>query len=122
MYYTVHMTFGDFVRSARERLKRDDARFSVRQVARRVGVEPAYLSKVERNHVAPPSETKICRLAAELGEDEDVMLALGGKIATDLQQIIRHRPQLFGSLLRHLGGAPEEVVSDIERQVKERRK
>lgn len=122
MYYTIHMTFGDFVRSARERLKRDDSRFSVRQVARRVGVEPAYLSKVERNHVAPPSETKICRLAAELGEDRDVMLALGGKIATDLQQIIRLRPQLFGSLLRYLGEAPEEVIGEIERQVREKRK
>jgi transcriptional regulator with XRE-family HTH domain len=94
----------------------------VRQVARRIGVEPAYLSKVERNLVAPPSEEKICRLAAELGEDRDVMLALGGKIATDLQQIIRLRPQLFGSLLRRLGEVPEEVVSEIERQVKERRK
>ena len=89
MYYIIHMRFGDFTRSVRERLKRDDSRFSVRQVARRVGVEPSYLSKVERNHVAPPSETKIGRLAAELGEDRDVMLALGGKIATDLQQIIR---------------------------------
>jgi transcriptional regulator with XRE-family HTH domain len=122
MYYIIHMTFGDFVRSARERLKRADSRFSVRQVAQRVGVEPAYLSKVERNHVAPPSEKKICRLAVELGEDRDVMLALGGKIATDLQQIIRLRPRLFGSILRHLGEAPEEVVSEIERQIKERRR
>lgn len=119
MYYIIHMRFGDFTRSVREKLKRDDARFSVRQVARRVGVEPAYLSKVERNEVAPPSETKICRLAVELGEDRDVMLALGGKVATDLQQIIRLRPRLFASLLRRLGEAPEEVVREIERQVKE---
>ena len=119
MYYIVHMRFGDYTRTVRERLKRGDASFSVRQVARRVGVEPAYLSKVERNHVAPPSETKICRLAAELGEDRDFMLALGGKIATDLQQIIRLRPQLFASLLRHLGEAPEEVVLEVERQVRE---
>ena len=119
MYYIIHMRFGDFTRSVRERLKRDDARFSVRQVARRVGVEPAYLSKVERNKVAPPSEAKICRLAAELGEDRDVMLALGGQVANILQQIIRLRPRLFASLLRRLEEAPEEVVREIERQVQE---
>ncbi len=33
--------------------------FSIRQVAVRIGVEPSYLSKVERGEEAPPSEEKI---------------------------------------------------------------
>lgn len=39
-------------------------RFSLRQVASRIGVEPAYLSKVERGLVPPPSEGTLLRLAA----------------------------------------------------------
>jgi|GEM_PF-5965812 len=43
------MTFGNHLRSVREGLKAEDRKFSVRQVAQRVGIEPAYLSKIERN-------------------------------------------------------------------------
>ena len=80
------MTFGSHIRARRESLRYDDSTFSVRQVAQRVGVEPAYLSKVERDQVAPPSETTILRLAAELGEDADVMLALAGKVSDELRR------------------------------------
>ncbi|MDE2982784.1 MAG: helix-turn-helix domain-containing protein [Gemmatimonadota bacterium] len=50
--------FGPTVRHIRETLRASDRRFSLRQVAHRVGVEPAYLSKIERGVVAPPSETR----------------------------------------------------------------
>ena len=63
------MNFGDYIRQKRERLRRNDRRYSVRQVAQRIGVEPAYLSKIERGDFAPPSEEKIALLAQELGED-----------------------------------------------------
>ena len=69
--------FGPTVRDIRERLRRDDRRYSVRQVAQRVGIEPAYLSKIERSEVAPPSEATTVRLAAELGQDPDGALTLG---------------------------------------------
>ena len=68
-------------------LRADDKRFSVCQVAQRVGVEPAYLSKIERGDVAPPSEQTITKLAHELGEDPDMLLAMGGKVSSDVQTI-----------------------------------
>ena len=61
---------------------------SVRQVAARVGVEPSYLSKVERGREAPPSEPKIRALARELNEDPDDLLAMAGKVAGDLQEVV----------------------------------
>ena len=70
--------FGDFVREVREALRKEDSRYSVRQVAGRIGVQPSYLSKVERGDVGPPSEATIVKLAEELGEDPDVMSALEG--------------------------------------------
>ena len=55
-------------------------------------MEPAYLSKVERALVPPPSEATIVRLAADLGEDPDMLLAWQGKVSSDLQEVIRRRP------------------------------
>lgn len=115
-----HMThFGPTVRQKREDLRADDRRFSLRQVAQRVGVEPAYLSKIERGVAAPPSEATTVRLAKELDEDPDVFLALAGKVSSDLQEIIRKRPRLFAQLIRELKEAPDEAVFRIVRVVRD---
>ena len=44
--------FGPFIRTRREALRKDDPSYSVRQVAKRMGIQPSYLSKVERGEVA----------------------------------------------------------------------
>ena len=111
--------FGTTVRTIREGLRRGDRRYSVRQVAQRIGIEPAYLSKIERGDVAPPSEATTVRLAQELDEDPDVMLALAGKVSADLQAIIRKRPQLFADLIRQLKEAPDEAVLRVVREVRD---
>ncbi len=113
------MTFGVYIRQQREALKADDRRFSVRQVAQRIGVEPAYLSKIERGDVAPPSEANILALAAELGEDADVLLAMAGKVSSDLLEIIRLRPQLFADLIRQLKEQPDHAILHIVREVRD---
>jgi len=111
--------FGSFVRDRREALRANDATFSVRQVAQRIGVEPSFLSKVERGEVAPPSEAKIVALARELGEDPDVLLALAGKVSTDLQEVIRKRPELFAALIRELKDMPDHAVLRVVREVRD---
>jgi transcriptional regulator with XRE-family HTH domain len=113
------MTFGDYVRERRETLRQTDRRFSVRQVAQRVGVEPAYLSKIEHNEVPPPSEEKIRALAADLGEDADVLLALAGKVSSDLLAIIRARPGLFADLIRQLKAVPDHAILRLVREVRD---
>ena len=113
------VAFGTFIRDRRERLKESDTTFSVRQVAQRIGVEPSFLSKVERGDVPPPSESKIVALAGELGEDPDVLLALAGKVSTDLQEVIRKRPELFGSLIRELKDMPDHAVLRVVREVRD---
>ena len=111
--------FGNAVRHRRERIRVHDRRYSLRQVARRIGVEPAYLSKIERGDVAPPSEAAIVRLAGELGEDPDLMLALAGKVSRDLQEIIRGRPRLFAELIRQLKEAPDHAIVRMVREVRD---
>ncbi|WP_420462669.1 helix-turn-helix domain-containing protein [Candidatus Palauibacter sp.] len=111
--------FGRTVRTRRERFRRDDARFSLRQVAMRIGIEPAYLSKIERGDVAPPSEATTLRLAQELDADPDWFLALAGKVSSDLQEIIRKRPELFAELIRQLREAPDDAILRVVREVRD---
>lgn len=111
--------FGDFIRERRERLKENDSSFSVRQVAKRIDVEPSYLSKVERGETAPPSEAKIQRLADDLGEDPDVLLALAGKVSSELQAVILKRPELFAGLIRELREMPDHAILRLVREVRD---
>lgn len=119
--HILHMThFGTFLRTTREALQVSDGRsFSLRQVAARVDIEPAYLSKVERSEVPPPSEATISRLAEVLRLDRDLLLGLAGKVSTELQDIILKRPQLFASLLRELKDAPEHAILSVVREVRD---
>jgi len=111
--------FGDFVRERREALRKKDPGFSLRKVAERIEVQPSYLSKVERGDVAPPSEATILRLAEELEVDGDVLLALAGKVSTDLKEVIRRRPQLFAELIRGMRDLPDHAVLRLVREVRD---
>ncbi len=119
MYYIVHMSFGKYCRDTREELKKEDSAYSLRQVAHRIGVEPAYLSKVEREDVAPPSEKTILKLSAELGLEADVLLAMAGKVSSDLRDIILKRPQLFAELIRNLKDMPDNAILRVVREVRD---
>lgn len=113
------MAFGSYVRDVRERRLNDDRSYSLRQVAGRVGLEPAYLSKIERDVAAPPSEATIGRIAEDLGEDRDLLLAMAGKVSNDLRQIIIRRAPLFADLLRQLKEVPDHAVLRIVREVRD---
>jgi HTH-type transcriptional regulator, competence development regulator len=112
-------SFGALLRARRRKKKSGDASFSLRKLAERVGIEPSYLSKIERGQESPPGEDTICRIAAELGEDSDTLLALGGKVSSDLVQIIRERPALMAKLLRSVRRAPAKHVVEISKHVRE---
>ncbi len=123
VYYIIHMeirnAFGSYLRERREALKKTDSKFSVRQVAQRIGIEPSYLSKVERGETSVPSEATIIRLAKELDEDPDVLLALAGKVSSELQAVIRKRPKIFAQLLRSLKNEPDHAVLRVVREVRD---
>jgi transcriptional regulator with XRE-family HTH domain len=111
--------FGEFVRKRREELKEKDKKFSLRQVASRIGVQPSFLSKIERGDEVAVSEEKIQALASELDIEPDVLLALNGKVSKDIQEIIMKRPQLFAKLLREMKGLPDHAILRIVRQVRD---
>jgi len=119
--YGTHMNeiFGKYIRERREALRENDSSYSLRQVAGRIGIEPSYLSKIERGIQTYLSEGKIIALAKDLNEDPDILLALSGKISTDVQEIIRKRPRLFTQLIRDLKNLPDHAVLRIVREVRD---
>jgi len=110
-------SFGSYIRERREALQADDKSKSLRQVAIAIGVEPAFLSKVERDIVSPPSEGKVIALAEVLDEDPDLLLAMAGKVSSDLLAIVKARPQLIGELLRELKEQPDHAVLSVVRNI-----
>jgi len=111
---------GKYLRKSRtEKQLREGNAFSLRQLARRIGVEPSYLSKIERGLEPRPSEETTRALALELSEDSDMLLAMAGKVSGDLQETIRRRPQLFAQLIRELKKMPDHAVLRLVREVRD---
>ena len=87
----------------------------VKTVLAMMGRAPGHL----RSPLGPPSEATIVKLAEELGEDPDVMLALAGKVSSDLLEVIRKRPRLFADLIRELKDMPDRAVLRLVREVRD---
>ena len=105
--------------AALDLLQEPETPLDLRKVAERIRVEPSYLSKVERNEVAPPSHDTIKRLAEVLEEDADILLALAGKVSEDLREAIIRRPRLFAELIRKTKDLPDRAVLRLVREVRD---
>jgi transcriptional regulator with XRE-family HTH domain len=103
--------FGAFVRSEREARE-----IGLREMAKKIGVSPTYLSKVERDEFAPPAEDKVKAIAKIIDCDPDELLALAGRVSSDVSEIIKRRPVELTALLRTTKGMS---AADLERLVKQ---
>ena len=119
MVHIMDKIFGQYIREKRLSLQKQDKKFSLRQVAMRINIEPSHLSKLERGEQSYLSEEKVIALAHELNEDKDVLLALIGKVSIGIQEIIKKRPQLFAQLIRELKNIPDHAVLRIVREVRD---
>ena len=97
--------FGEFIRKHRLAL---NPPVTLRGFAEKVDISPTYLSKIERGDFDPPAEDTIIRIAKELGCDEDKLLALAGKISSDITAIITKRPVEAAQFLRTTKGLSKE--------------
>jgi transcriptional regulator with XRE-family HTH domain len=52
-----------------------------RETAKKIGVSPTYLSKIERGDFDPPAEDKVRRIAEIIGRDADELLALARRVS-----------------------------------------
>jgi len=111
---------GQYLRECRlEKQVQEGNAFSLRQLAGRIGIEPSYLSKIERGLEPRPSAETTRALALALGQDPDVVLAMAGKVSDDLLETIRKRPKLFAQLIRELKNMPDHAVLRLVREVRD---
>lgn len=103
-------SFGAIVRRERERRE-----IGLREMAKMIGVSPTYLSKVERDHFLPPAEDKVRKIAKIIDYDQDELLALAGRVASDLNEIIRRHPREMASFLRTANGLSLEQMAKLLR-------
>ena len=85
-------------------------------MAKMIGVSPTYLSKVERDEFAPPIEEKVRAIAQIIECDPDELLAMAGRVPSDLADIIKRHPVEMSALLRTANGLSAEDLARLARQ------
>jgi transcriptional regulator with XRE-family HTH domain len=75
--------FGEFLKSLRNQIK-----MSQRELAERVGLDFTYISKIENDVMAPPSEEKLLAMEEVLGVDKYELVLYADKIPTDFKNVI----------------------------------
>jgi transcriptional regulator with XRE-family HTH domain len=103
--------FGQFVRQ-----RRCASKIGLREMAKRIGISPTYLSKVERDEFPPPAEDKVRAIAKIINCDADDLLARAGRVSTDITDIIKRHPVELAALLRTTKGLSADDIARLARQ------
>jgi len=90
---------------------RAEHKLGLRETATKVGISPAYLSRIETmDEKTPPAEDVICKLAKLLNDDFDELMHLAGRVPADVEKIIKGDP----SMPAFLRSAKEQKLSGEE--------
>jgi DNA-binding Xre family transcriptional regulator len=105
--------FGAFIRGEREARE-----IGLREMAKMIGVSPTYLSKVERDEFTPPTEDKVRAIAKIIECDPDGLLALAGRVSSDVADIIKRHPVELSALLRTANGLTAQDIARLAQEAK----
>jgi transcriptional regulator with XRE-family HTH domain len=108
--------FGAFIRG-----KREARVIGLREMAKMIGVSPTYLSKVERDEFPPPAEDKVKAIAKIIECDTDELLALAGKVSSEISDIIKRRPVVLTALLRSTKGLTTEEINRLRQEAQKKK-
>lgn len=111
-------TFGNLLRATRVAKG-----YSLRKFAEMADMSPTYLSQVEQGKVErPPTAERVRTMAELLGQNADEWIALAGRVADDLTDIIKNEPQAMPALLRAAKGLTAEELDKLTDQIRDRQK
>jgi len=102
-------SFGQVLRELRLRHKDYS---SLRDFAKKVGLSPAYLSRIENEKEPPPSEAVVERLAEALGTDKYELFSYAGKVPTEFLETFKRNPRGVASFMRRVQEVGLESDSD----------
>lgn len=80
---------------------------SQRKLGEMVGLASGYISRIERAEFKPPSEEKIVAMAEILGANKDSLLALSGKVSSDVLDAVKSNPLNMPEIIRRAEGLGE---------------
>lgn len=92
-------SFGRTIRDERKRRG-----ISQKELAEKAGIDFTYLSKIENDRMAPPSEKAIRAMAEALATDPDELIRLAGKVPSDLAEFLVRDPDAIRYLRSFQGG------------------
>ena len=107
-------SFGETIREMRAAQE-----MGLRAAAERLGISPAYLSRIERGKERPPKPDLVKRMAVLLGGDPDMLFRLAESTDPDLAEYIHEMPDVpeFLRVAKAMGLTAEDFKVLIE-QVK----
>ena len=76
----------------------------LRETASKIGISPAYLSRIERGKERPPRPEVIKKLAKELAADPDVLFRLSSSTDPEVVEYLHDQPGVM-NLLRYIKNA-----------------
>jgi PAS domain S-box-containing protein len=114
-------SLGSYIKERREALSAKHSGYSIRSVAKRIGIHHSYLSKLERGENAPLTEERIHALARLLGEDSEVLMAMAGKLSERTTAIIRSDPAAFRESLAALERRSVQTVDSSTQRLNQRK-
>ena len=82
-----------------------------RDIATRVCVSPGFLSQLENDLCAPPSEETLAKLAQALGTETDHLLGLAGRVPQDVERLLKSNPMLWAVVRQAAHNASLSSVS-----------
>ena len=82
-------SFGETIREMRTAQE-----MGLRTAAERLGISPAYLSRVERGKERPPRPDLVKRMATLLGGDPDLLFRLAESTDPELAEYLHHLPSV----------------------------
>lgn len=103
------------------RREREAKNITLRKFADQIGVSPAFQSKVETADWIP-GEDKLLKIAEILDCNSDELLALAGKVSSELTELIREHPGEMALIIRGTGGDSTEDRKDVIKLIAERMK
>jgi Uncharacterized protein conserved in bacteria len=89
-------SFGEVIRELRTAQE-----IGLRELAQKIGISPAYLSRIERGRELPPKDETIKKLAKFLAADPDVLFRLASSTDPEIVDYL-HNEQEALNLLRYI--------------------
>jgi len=104
-------TFGRALRTLRMA-----ADVTLRELARRLGITPTYLSQVEQDKYNPPTADRVKQIGEILGlpqEKVDSLVALAGRVPRELHDVLDEHPHEMATFLRTARGLTAEDLRQL---------